>query len=1354
MRVQCGHVSLKTGIARSAGRSSTASAAYRAGISITDDRTGEIYDYTRKGGVEYSQVIVPSFANKELQAMAEQSRNGTESERAKAQAAFWNENEKAHKRGDSIVAREVEVDLPHELSSEERKALAESFAKEMAEKWGFGVQMSIHEPRKVSDKDLEKDPDKFYVIDEQTGERHNGNWHVHFLITTKEINQDGFGNKVKEFDPMERKFKPSLENPTDWIRPRWESMVQERLDHAGIDKIYTTRSNGETRKLLIEKGHYELAAKIGEPTRHLGPAAAEMQRNGKESERADINDSIRADNLKYADRAELAETVLDKLTSQKSIFTERDLYGQLCKSADERLGDELHELVGQCLAREDVVILGTNAKGKAVFTTRQMQDIESKMAAQSAARKSEGRHAVNPEKLDSHAEKNGLSEEQRLALHHMSGKDGVALVEGMAGTGKSTMMKAAKDAWTEAGYDVRGCALAGKAADGLEQGAGIKSQTVASLLLQLDNGKTALTNKTVLCVDEAGMLSSKMTARLVEHAAKSGAKLVMIGDDRQLQPIEAGGAFKALKNELGAARLTTIYRQKDEWARDAVHGFADGDAGRAIAEYAKRGLVAVGIDADDTKRQLVADWNSQRTDDGKSAIILAGTRKDVRALNELARAERVQAREIEQGERVKTEQGYRDFSQGDRIVFLKNDKKIGVKNGQLGTIEKLERDGSDFRLTVRGDDGKLASFNTRDYDRLDHGYATTVHKAQGVTIDRAYVLSGSMHDRELSYVSMSRSRQETRLYIDAEKYGSAAGLARQMSQSHQKGTTLDYDGPANDTENRTRKEEHGYTNPYTKHYPFKRAAGESTRRRSVPADHQRNAPHLAHSKTPQRTDSLRNLPRFYMDEHTDRGTMLLQGDAPHHMDDQRPDDLDQLRRLGDSHANRLNELESAKMDVTDPFDLDERREADKADLDRRPDILDEDHGRRMDDEKRRTEQKREDDLRHDEQERFADKKRDEDKLYADRKAEEEKRFDDKKREDAQYYASRQDDGRREPAPDRVEPDMPEIEIDIKQRTKAPERQEQENRRQDDRQPSLSPPAGDTHEYRPSGKHLAGQLPPAIDPENGRVKYSIGGSVAFEDAGSRLVFNEYGADRDDAIESGLKMANERWGEKGLAVHGTDEFKRRVVDVAVDRKLDLKFADKDLERQRQERMPQREPEKAPSKLREMLDKAGIKAPEKEHTQERESPELAPTQPRSKLREMLDQAGIKSPQQDKTQEGKTLALDQSESKQNIETGRKMDDDQDDRNLTVPKKEQADLLQPEPEQPKGDEAREITERIQGMVQDQLAAQRAQQDQQRQLQANQQQRQSPLRKMLEDEEKRQRETPNRNLLDGNDHSR
>ncbi|WP_454675917.1 Ti-type conjugative transfer relaxase TraA [Achromobacter pestifer] len=782
-------------MARSKGRSSTAAAAYRAGVCITDERTGEVHDYTRKGGVAHSEIVLPSKACEELKRLADMTRSDSAKDRSKGQASFWNENEKAHKRGDATVAREIEVDLPHELSADDRKQLAVEFGTELAERYGVGVQVSIHEPRVISDDEFAEKPNQFHVVDPETGQRHNGNWHVHLLLTTQDIGEKGFGKKVRALDPTASRFDGGVQ-AVEWTRPRWEEKVQQKLNERGVDKLYTTRNKEDTRAFLIERGQYDLAATIGEATKHLGVAASAMERRGERSELGDQNRAIKEENAKYADRADLAESVLAHLTSRNSTFTDRDIYRQICKQANEQLGDQLHEAVAQLIARDEVIFLGNDDRGNAVLTTRQMQELERTMLEGSAARRGEGKHPVDMSRVAQIAAKHGLTEEQADAMCHLSGADGVSLVVGMAGTGKSTMMKAAKEVWREAGYKVRGAALAGKAADGLEEGSGIKSQTVHSLLLALDKGRIKLDSKTILCVDEAGMLSSNLTSRLAVHANRAGAKLAMIGDDRQLQPIEAGGAFKALKDELGAAKLTQIFRQRDEWARDAVHAFADGDSGKAIAAYAERGLVGVGADADDTKTRLVADWNSQRVDDGRTSIILAGMRKDVRDLNELARAERVQAGEIEPGETVQTEQGKRDFAKGDRILFLKNDKRVGVKNGQLGTIEKIEREGGGHLLTVRRDSGEQVAFNTADYDRVDHGYATTVHKAQGVTVDRAYVLTGKMHDRELSYVSMSRSRQETRLYVDASKYKLAAAVAQQMDRSNQKGTSLDAAKPS------------------------------------------------------------------------------------------------------------------------------------------------------------------------------------------------------------------------------------------------------------------------------------------------------------------------------------------------------------------------------------------------------------------------------------------------------------------------------------------------------------------------------------------------------------------------------
>ena len=213
----------------------------------------------------------------------------------------------------------------------------------------------------------------------------------------------------------------------------------------------------------------------------------------------------------------------------------------------------------------------------------------------------------------------------------------------------------------------------------------------------------------------------------------------------------------------------------------------------ALKSFAERGLLTWNSDRQASAERLVGDWAKNRLEEPTaSQLMLAGTRAEVAQLNELARQSRLNAGELNQGVAVTTSQGGREFSIGDRLLFLRNDKALGVKNGTLGAIESVRARGEFSELRVRTDQGQRVTFTTEQYNYIDHGYATTVHKAQGQTVDRAYVLLGRMHDRELSYVSASRARGETRLYADAERFPQKARLANQMGVSHQKDTSIEY----------------------------------------------------------------------------------------------------------------------------------------------------------------------------------------------------------------------------------------------------------------------------------------------------------------------------------------------------------------------------------------------------------------------------------------------------------------------------------------------------------------------------------------------------------------------------------
>jgi hypothetical protein len=165
------HLSAKT-VSRSAGRSATAAAAYRAGAKIADERTGEVHDYTKKGGVLHTELILP---------------NGETADRS----AFWNRIEKHHKRGDAVLAREVEVSLPAELTKEQRQALAVGFARELADRYRVAADVALHAPRTLTSRDLKNNPDQYQETDPETGRKHNGNWHAHILLSACHVSPDG-----------------------------------------------------------------------------------------------------------------------------------------------------------------------------------------------------------------------------------------------------------------------------------------------------------------------------------------------------------------------------------------------------------------------------------------------------------------------------------------------------------------------------------------------------------------------------------------------------------------------------------------------------------------------------------------------------------------------------------------------------------------------------------------------------------------------------------------------------------------------------------------------------------------------------------------------------------------------------------------------------------------------------------------------------------------------------------------------------------------------------------------------------------------------------------------------------------
>ena len=308
-------------------------------------------------------------------------------------------------------------------------------------------------------------------------------------------------------------------------------------------------------------------------------------------------------------------------------------------------------------------------------------------------------------------------------------------------------------------------------------------------------GRDGLTARDVLVIDEAGMVGTRQLERVLSHAAEAGAKVVLVGDIKQLQAIEAGAAFRSIHERHGGVEIGEVRRQREDWQRDATRDLATGRTVHALEAYRSRGMVHEAQTREQARDDLIDRWDRDRqASPNRTRIILTHTNDEVRALNEAARMRMRAAGDLGNEVRVTVERGDRGFASGDRVMFLQNERGLGVKNGTLGIIEQV----SAQSMTVRTDDGRSVRFEIKDYSRIDHGYAATIHKAQGMTVDRAHVLATPGMDAHGSYVALSRHRDGVDLHYGRDDFASPDQLTRTLSRDRAKDMASDYEraGPA------------------------------------------------------------------------------------------------------------------------------------------------------------------------------------------------------------------------------------------------------------------------------------------------------------------------------------------------------------------------------------------------------------------------------------------------------------------------------------------------------------------------------------------------------------------------------
>lgn len=592
----------------------------------------------------------------------------------------------------------------------------------------------------------------------------------------------------------------------------------------GIDQSladHWSKRSGEIRERMEERGltSAESAAAIALETRHDKNGESEREafdRWEREAQQFGYSTEMVKAAAMVAEKEPLPE--IEKIIQERLIndSTVSDLQLKAATIVamqghmDGRAAQQFHE---RDVAGHESVIRLQSDRGDRI-TTLEVLAREQGMLERAERMASQERHAITPEQLAASAKWATLRPEQKEVVAHVTMAKDLAVIQGWAGTGKTYAAGAAVEAWRAAGYEVVGAAPSNQATKELAAGAGLDSaMNTTKLLMELDRGNFQLTDKTVLMVDEAGMVGSRQMAEILERAEAAGAKVVLQGDTRQLQSVEAGAAMRGVAERIGTAELghKSVTRQKAEIDREIARDIREGRSAEALAKLEGLGRIHTMDHATEAFKSAATAYLRDR-EAGKSTLLIAYTRHEVKQLNEYVRDQLKDRGEIaKEGEKIQTSKGSREFAQGDTIIFgerfyfgQKGDERTTVVNGSRGVVESAK----DGILHVRLDHSKESvRIDTGMYNKLDYGHATTVHKAQGASVDTSHSLVGDRSSAEMAYAGVTRHKEETHIYTTKtvmeretghDGQQKASTIEKQFAKSEAKDLSTDYvrkDGP-------------------------------------------------------------------------------------------------------------------------------------------------------------------------------------------------------------------------------------------------------------------------------------------------------------------------------------------------------------------------------------------------------------------------------------------------------------------------------------------------------------------------------------------------------------------------------
>ncbi|WP_410526147.1 AAA family ATPase [Rickettsia endosymbiont of Orchestes rusci] len=645
-----------------------------------------------------------------------------------------NEVERTEKRKNSQLLKDIVIALPDdkELDLDDRIAITHEIIEEMGwVKNGLGVQVDIHQPH--------------------DGEK---NWHAHLLVTTRRFTENGkaLGAKAVDLNPKFAKVKGKA-----FIIPE-DQIIHERA------------------KEVINKYFAQLGLEIRVdpisfmPQQHVGPTRMRSIIN-------EIAEQNKICKLAHLEIIKGADGVLDRMIRHQAIFTKLDIEKAVKEIKEEA---EKQKLIREILNSDRLVKLynedGTDTK---YYTTQEIRDEELRIV-RIADKVNSQIHFNNVIKLKSAIDNlASVNEAQRASLQHiLINSQGIRILQGRAGTGKSQVLAEGYKIATNNGQHVIGLAPTHKAASELKSKGYQKCHTVKGFLFKLYNGKANLARNSLLVVDEAGMVGNSDYLELLKVARSNNCNLILAGDERQLTSVERGGMFTVLASKFGSYELSNIRRQSKAWAKEMASCFAKSDIAGGLRLLAQHDGLKIDHTLEESMAGLINDWSNSKFALNERLIITIRN-AEVDSINQGIR-ELLKAKGLLTGQEYRCylpAQQYEDYMAGDRILFKTTNKDLQIENGEFATITSVSND----KFVAKTDSGKEIEFNPQDVS-FKHGYASTVYKAQGASIKDVYVLHNLAGNSRNSYVAMTRHIEEVKLYYNRKATRNMASLISQLSK--------------------------------------------------------------------------------------------------------------------------------------------------------------------------------------------------------------------------------------------------------------------------------------------------------------------------------------------------------------------------------------------------------------------------------------------------------------------------------------------------------------------------------------------------------------------------------------------